>query len=150
MYNIINAINRETHVNDIFCIEKACFPGDFWSKEVIKQNIDSANSIQLICYDGNIPVAYADLSFVLDEAELNRICVIEDYRRTGVASFLLDSLKNETQKIGISKIMLEVRSHNLPALFLYLSFGFSIDGIRKKYYNKPDDDAVLMTLHLHL
>jgi ribosomal-protein-alanine N-acetyltransferase len=43
---------------------------------------------------------------------------------------------------------LEVRSANLFPRQLYTSLGFVQQGIRKRYYRAPTDDAVLMSVDL--
>ena len=45
-------------------------------------------------------------------------------------------------------LMLEVRAGNEPAIALYRKHGFVEVGRRKNYYEKPREDAILMTLVL--
>ena len=40
---------------------------------------------------------------------------------------------------------LEVRASNAPAIALYRKHGFQTVGQRRNYYQKPDEDALLMT-----
>jgi ribosomal-protein-alanine acetyltransferase len=51
--------------------------------------------------------------------------------------------KNIEQK-NINIVRLEVRSSNISALKLYKSNGFIESGIRKDYYNNPNEDAIIM------
>ncbi len=39
---------------------------------------------------------------------------------------------------------LEVRVSNVPAIRLYESLGFVSEGIRKHFYEKPVEDALIM------
>ena len=48
---------------------------------------------------------------------------------------------------GINTIHLEVRAGNETAVRLYERMGFTRDGIRKGYYERPVEDAILMTRH---
>jgi ribosomal-protein-alanine N-acetyltransferase len=48
---------------------------------------------------------------------------------------------------GITSFTLEVRSSNEPAIRLYESLGFERAGIRKDFYTKPKEDAVIMWLN---
>jgi ribosomal-protein-alanine N-acetyltransferase len=43
-------------------------------------------------------------------------------------------------------LTLEVRISNRPALDLYMKHGFEQVGRRRGYYEKPKEDAILMTL----
>ena len=48
----------------------------------------------------------------------------------------------------IKKILLEVREGNLAAINLYKKMDYKIDGIRKGYYKKYKEDAILMSKNL--
>jgi [ribosomal protein S18]-alanine N-acetyltransferase len=39
---------------------------------------------------------------------------------------------------------LEVRKSNDPARLLYERLGFAIAGVRRAYYTKPDEDAIVL------
>jgi len=81
---------------------------------------------------------------IFDDVDIMNIVVREDKRGIGIASNLLSYIirKNENKKIN-----LEVNEHNISAIKLYQKFGFKVEGMRKKYYNKTED-AVLMSLNL--
>ena len=45
---------------------------------------------------------------------------------------------------GSRRITLEVRASNDPAIRLYEKLGYARVGLRKGYYEKPREDAVIM------
>jgi ribosomal-protein-alanine N-acetyltransferase len=45
-------------------------------------------------------------------------------------------------------VLLEVRASNEGARALYRGAGFTEDGLRRRYYSDPEEDAVLMSLNL--
>ena len=45
---------------------------------------------------------------------------------------------------GAECIFLEVRESNVPAISLYKKLGFEELGIRKKFYEHPIEDAIIM------
>ena len=47
---------------------------------------------------------------------------------------------------SLKEIFLEVRESNTPAIALYESLGFEKIGVRKGYYDKPKEDAVIYRL----
>ncbi len=61
---------------------------------------------------------------------------------------LLSELIKEAGESGIKKIFLEVRESNIPAISLYNGFGFKQVGMRKDYYEKPVENALLMLKEL--
>ena len=70
------------------------------------------------------------------------------YRRRGVADALLSALEQRARALMLSFLTLEVRAHNAPAIALYGKHGYRVAGRRKNYYEKPTEDALLMTLNL--
>ncbi len=128
---------------DICKLEKICF-SDCWSLEVIKKDIENANSVWLAAYDGDVLVGYACAMAVCDEAEINRIAVKNEYRNRGIGHFMLKELISELVKRCCHKIFLEVRETNKSAISLYKKNGFDSIGIRKNYYCAPTENALIM------
>lgn len=148
MYRVINVSEKKEYSEEIYNIDKECFPHDFWSFELIQKDMDTTDNIYLLCLAGDKAIGYANISTVLDEAELNRIAVKPSYRRKGAARFMILQIVNYIKQTGHSKLMLEVRSQNIGAVSLYKSCGFIFDGVRKNYYQNPHDDAILMSLNI--
>ncbi len=91
-------------------------------------------------------LAYAVLWCILDQAELANIAVRSEYRGQGYASRLLERVLQIARDREVETIYLEVRASNARALELYERFGFSQVGVRKNYYDKPTEDALVMRL----
>lgn len=85
---------------------------------------------------------------ILDEAHLMNIAVDPAVYRRGVAKRMLDEMIRVCRDKGASRITLEVRQGNTPAIRLYLRYGFKAVGLRKNYYSDEGEDAVLMDLVL--
>jgi ribosomal-protein-alanine N-acetyltransferase len=82
------------------------------------------------------------------ELHILNLAVLPAYRRKGVARrALLDTLQIARQA-GVEEILLEVRASNQAAIALYQGFGFYQIGLRKKYYDKPVEDAWVLILEL--
>ncbi len=85
---------------------------------------------------------------VLDELEIDSFVVAEAMRGQGVGRVLLTEGLHIAQQRGVSRVFLEVREDNLPALSLYRSCGFAVIGRRKNYYREPRQNALLLSLNL--
>ena len=72
---------------------------------------------------------------------MTNVAVLPKYRRQGIGRLLL----SEEMKNDMAFISLEVRESNLPAIRLYESVGFVIQGVRPKFYTSPTENAVIMT-----
>jgi ribosomal-protein-alanine N-acetyltransferase len=67
----------------------------------------------------------------------------------GIGSGLLRELEKKALELKLSFLTLEVRSGNSAAIALYERLGFVPVGRRKNYYERPREDALLMTKQLN-
>lgn len=91
---------------------------------------------------------FAIASLVAPDAELETFAVAEHSQRRGIGRRLLRSLVAELHNQGIAVLHLEVRASNLQAIRFYESENFKQIGVRRLYYADPEEDAILMALHL--
>lgn len=130
-------------IKEIELIERQCFTLP-WSKKEIEKTFIAGNSVFCVAtIEGQI-VGYIGMITVLDEGNIINIAVKSEYRRCGVAKGLLDFLITEAKTENIKNITLEVRQSNSNAINLYESFGFETAGIRKNFYDRPTENAVIM------
>ena len=97
---------------------------DFWSINVLKNELNSPNSHYIVAIDDSEIVGFAGVAKILDELELNYIVTRKDKRNLGIASSLLDNLITFANTNNIISINLEVNEKNLPAIKLYEKFCF--------------------------
>ena len=117
---------------------------NFWSYNVLKQELENPNTTYIIAKEQNEVVGFAGISICLDEATLNNIVVKKLCRGRGLGGELLESLIDICSELNLKTFTLEVNVTNEPAIRLYKKFGFKNLGIRKKYYNNSQD-AYIMT-----
>lgn len=97
----------------------------------------------------NQPVAgFIVTRLVAGELHINNVAVRPEFRRRGIATQLLQAVLCEGQSHGARIAFLEVREGNGTAQRLYQGCGFQVTGRRKRYYQQPVEDALLMTLLL--
>ena len=94
------------------------------------------------------PVAFADYWLVADELHILNIATHPEARRQGHGARLLRHILEVARRASYRTVELEVRRSNLAAQALYHRFQFRQVGIRPRYYEDNDEDAVLMTLRL--
>ena len=83
----------------------------------------------------------------LDEAHITNIAVKAGNRGNGIGTLLMAELISRARLLGIKYMTLEVKDGNAPAIALYKSFGFTVEGVRPRYYNNQYD-ALIMWLSL--
>ena len=70
--------------------------------------------------------------------------VEENYRGKSIGKSILDYFFKEGGKRNIESFTLEVRVSNEIAIKLYEKMGFVSEGVRKRFYEHPVEDALIM------
>lgn len=134
-------------VDEIAAIEAQCFSVPWTKKQIISQLPDESHIFICAVKDGAV-LGYVNAMLAADEAYISNVAVATQYRRLGVGDKLIEGLSAIGKKRELSFLTLEARAGNTPALSLYEKYGFVPVGRRKNYYEKPKEDAILMTLFL--
>ncbi len=141
----IDALSSPEQIDSVLAIEEASFTNP-WTREMYLAELENLSvSACFLAHsaDGGV-VGFCSLWRVLDELHINNLAVLPDFRRAGVASALLTHVLREGVRLGARRATLEVRRSNTPALHLYETFGFSVAGVRRAYYTKPAEDALVL------
>lgn len=124
-------------------IESKLFPVP-WSFTTLERVLHGTGNLYYVAKKDGVIAGYFLAMQILDEAEIHRIAVKEDFQKMGAAKLLMEHFLAICNESGVTAVTLEVRSRNKPAVGLYESFGFVVEGRRKNYYHQPEDDALLM------
>ncbi len=77
---------------------------------------------------------YCILYPAVDELHLLNITIDPALRRNGIGSRVMQAIEGIAMRQKMSRIILEVRPSNIPAVKLYERMGYSIIGVRRAYY----------------
>jgi len=119
-----------------------------WSMTSFIFELTNPLSILLVATLKNIVVGYVCASFVKEKGEIMDLAVMRNYRRKGIGRRLLMEAIHRLRKKGCKEIFLELRASNVAARKLYESMGFKMIGLRKHYYVRPPEDAIVMKLNI--
>ncbi len=114
-----------------------------WRESLIRAELGRQDGIQLVASLNSAVLGWCCARFFDTEAELLKIGVQAGSRRQKIATRLLDSLEKLLHESGAQQLFLEVRSRNVSALAFYHQVGFTEVARRIRYYNRPEDDALL-------
>ena len=134
---------NHSHVEAIAELEKVCF-SDPWSVNSVESELNNALSLWLVAMDGDKLVGYIGSQTVLGEGDMMNLAVSPDYRRMGVGEGLVNALVDALSAKGATRLALEVRASNAPAISLYEELGFVQVGRRPNYYVHPKEDALIL------
>ncbi len=82
------------------------------------------------------------------EWELENLVVAASTRRQGLGTGLIAELLQQARQRGAQAVVLEVRASNAAARSLYQSCGFVEAGLRPRYYQNPQEDAIVYRCNL--
>lgn len=134
---------RPEDVKEVCRIEEANFSQP-WSEKGFLDALNQENYCFIsVKIDGKV-VGYCGMQQVLDEADITNVAVDCAYRNCGIGYRMLSELLGYGIKRGITAFTLEVRESNAGAIALYEKLGFVNCGIRKNFYEKPRENAVIM------
>ncbi|MCF2642977.1 MAG: ribosomal protein S18-alanine N-acetyltransferase [Lachnospiraceae bacterium] len=133
------------HLTSVAEIEAEVFSVP-WTRQGFADTLTMENVIFLVAEEEGTVVGYCGIYLAADEGEITNVAVSPFRRRKGIADRLLGNLLEQAKKRGIIRFVLEVRCSNEPAISLYEKYGFKIQGIRKNFYDKPQEDAYVMIL----
>jgi len=81
---------------------------------------------------------------VMDELHVNTIGTLPGFEGRGVATSLMDDAWRDALARGLVRATLEVATSNQRAQRLYFRYGFKPVGIRKNYYERTREDALVL------
>jgi len=138
-------------LDEVIKIERISFPTP-WSEEMFRAELRSPISRTLVAEtegNGGAAIAgYINFWLVADEFHLNSIAVRGKLKRKGIASVLMREMIRIARRRGCVHGTLEVRRSNLAARKLYEKFGFTMRGVRPRYYSDTGEDAIIMWVEL--
>lgn len=137
---------RDDDLDEVHAIERASFPAP-WRLEFFESELRADWRFNIVARRGGRIVGYLFAMWLFDELHVNKIAVVEDERRRGIADVLMARCFEFAGKNGIRTISLEVRKSNRGAQEFYRHLDFKSAYVRPRYY--PDGEAaVVMTREL--
>jgi ribosomal-protein-alanine N-acetyltransferase len=131
----------------VHVLEQHLFPEDAWSEEMLRGELAGQPGTRHYVVaeaPGGELVGYAGLAAAGGQADVQTIGVRADRRGSGIGAALLTELLDEAARRDSEAVFLEVRADNDAARRLYRRFGFDEVGLRKRYYQPSNVDAIVM------
>ena len=135
------------HLDAVLDIEVEAYP-EPWTEGMFRDEIRNSHSHFFVVLLGEEVVGYGGFWLVVDEAHITSVTIRDIHRGRGFGGKLLSYLLQEAREVGATIATLEVRVSNTRARDLYLDFGFRPVGLRKNYYPKSREDAIVMLKEL--
>lgn len=104
-----------------------------WSLENFADSLAQGHVAE-VCRLGTELIGFSVVMAVLDEAHLLVIGVARGHQGQGLGFWLLERAIDRARRDGATRMLLEVRAANEPAIAFYRHCGFSQIGLRRGYY----------------
>lgn len=138
---------RQEDLEEVTALEAACFSRP-WSYRDFEEALANPDRVYLAAVAEEPPggvIGGCMLTRIADEGEITNVAVYKQYREQKIATSLLEALfRLGAERYGITAFTLEVRSRNAAAVGLYEKLGFTVAGVRRNFYDRPQDDALIL------
>ena len=135
-------------VRELLVIEEAQFP-EPWTKGMLLDELSNTTSRRYtVAVEDQRVVGYLGVMFVMDELHVNTLGTLPGYEGRGVATSLMDEAWADARLRGVARATLEVAVSNTRAQQLYYRYGFRPVGVRKNYYERTHEDALVLWAEL--
>ncbi len=138
-------------ISDVPCaakIEKENFSIN-WSEETFKSTLSNGHSYMIVAKMQDDIVGYAGMYSVAGEGYVYNVAVQKEFRCKGIGTALVKNMISYSKETKLKFLSLEVRKSNKSAIGLYEKLGFKVVGVRKSFYEKPIEDAIIMTNNIN-
>lgn len=141
-------------ISEVAAIEAACFSMP-WSEQAFADSLAMPEALFLVAEEESAKkqkriAGYAGCYLTAGEGEITNVAVALEYRRRGIAEGIIKKLIRMAAERDAGQIFLEVRESNRAALLLYQKCGFKKMGIRRNFYERPKENAVVMVYDCNL
>ena len=136
-------------VDRLMPTERALFGDTAWTVESFWSELAHPESRWYVVAeagkDGEL-LGYGGLMTSGSQADVQTVAVTRTAQGRGIGALLLRALVAEAGRRGATSVLLEVRADNDAAAALYRRHGFEQIGVRRRYYQPGDVDALIMRL----
>ncbi len=138
---------RAEDVPAVMTIESVSFGHHHWSEESFFNEMNNQVGRYYSLIQADVPklVGYCGFWLIADESHITTIAVSPDARGNALGELMLVQIIERCMAQSIHWVSLEVRVTNYSAQNLYYKYGFSSVGVRPRYYQDNQEDALIMT-----
>ena len=125
-------------------VENASF-SEPWTGEMFAATLDLPYARYYVAElpDGTV-AGICGLKIIAGTGEITNVGVLPAMRCRQIGRRMLERLLDDAAREEVFSFTLEVRASNTPAISLYEKLGFRTEGVRKGFYDKPKEDALIM------
>ena len=145
----VERIGAAGDLDGVVAVAEASFRNG-WTRTMFVRDLERRDVAHLFIVRGAAGevAGYCSTWLVGGELHVNGLAIAPALRRQGAARALVRHALGEGRRLGAHEALLEVRRSNRAARQLYASAGFTLRGVRPRYYEQPADDALILGCRL--
>ncbi|WP_070119711.1 GNAT family N-acetyltransferase [Bacillus marinisedimentorum] len=107
----VRLVQTDSELEDAFEVRKIVFVDE--QNVPVEEEIDQyeEDSVHFVAYDASKPVAAGRLRILEDTGKVERICVLADYRKTGLGKQVMEAIEQHAAELGASTAKLNAQTH---------------------------------------
>lgn len=119
----VRVVDTEKERNDAFHVRHTVFVEEQNVPAELEIDEHEDKAIHFVAYDQNSPVAAGRFRVLSERAKVERICVLHDYRGTGLGFLLMNAIENHAKLLRLKGAKLNAQ---ISALGFYEKLGYRI------------------------
>jgi ribosomal-protein-alanine N-acetyltransferase len=141
----VSRVSAGDDLSEISALQRRSFTNP-WGADAIQWELANTDVARLYVArsSSGALVGYCACWLIFDELHINSLAVDDACRRTGIARYLLREIFRDVVTAGARAATLEVRRSNEAARRLYEGLGFTVEAVRRDYYQMPREDALIL------
>ena len=140
-----NLSTREATVDDlddIMAIEEESFTVP-WSRDSWERELANPLTYHEVLLYHDVIIGYVGAWLLGDQAHIGNVAIGAEFRGNGYGRYMMNYYLFAIYEKDMTSATLEVRDDNYPAIKLYESLGFQLEGVRKNYYAHVKRDGLI-------
>lgn len=142
MDNLTMRQANEADLDEIIAIEQESFTNP-WTEEGWKRELENPLAYYEVLLYHDVVIGYVGAFLLGDEAHIGNVAIREEFRNNGYGRYMMNHYLFSLYEKEMTSATLEVRDDNYPAIVLYESLGFRVEGVRKNYYADVKRDGLI-------
>ena len=148
---LIEPLQEPADLAGIQAVDQESFPSP-WTREMYEAELRNTGTSFILVgrLAGTAVAGYCSYRLVADELQINNVAVGRAHRGQGLGRALVLAAAAHGCRTGARIALLEVRRSNAQAQRLYLRLGFRQVGQRPRYYEHPEEDALVFAADVRI
>ncbi|WP_075981391.1 GNAT family N-acetyltransferase [Bacillus massilinigeriensis] len=119
----IKIVSNDQELQDAFAVRREVFIHEQQVPEEEEIDQYENDSTHFVIYQDNRPIGAGRFRIVDGLGKVERICVLNDQRKTGAGKAIMNSIEDYAKKQGLSTLKLNAQTHAIP---FYEGLGYEI------------------------